>query len=136
MPVTTYMLDTNTVSYIVRGQSAPARRKLRQTSTRARVCISAITEAEVRYGLAKRSMSKDAHYAIEQFLLNIDVLAWDSEAAKAYGILRAQMEAKGRPLGNMNLLIAAHAIAAEAVLVTNDQAFTHARGTLVTTNWV
>jgi len=134
--VTTYMLDTNTVSYIVRGQSALARRKLRQTSTRARVCISAITEAEVRYGLAKHSMSKDARYAIEQFLLNIDVLAWDSDAAKAYGSLRAQLEVKGRSLGNMDLLIAAHAIAAGAVLVTNDQAFRHARGTLVTTNWV
>ncbi len=130
------MLDTNTVSYIVRGQSALARRKLRQTSTRARVCISAITEAEVQYGLTKRPVSKDIRYAIEQFLLNIDVLAWDYDAAKAYGSLRAQMEAKGKPLGNMDLLIAAHAVAAGAVLVTNDQAFSHARGTLVTANWV
>ena len=130
------MLDTNTVSYIVRGQSGLARRKLRQTSSRARVCISAITEAEVRYGLAKHSLSKDARDAIEQFLLNIDVLAWDSDAARAYGNLRAQLEAKGRPLGNMDLLIAAHAAAVGAVLVTNDQAFSHARGSLVTTNWV
>lgn len=136
MPARAYMLDTNTVSYIVRGQSALARRKLRETSTRARVCISAITEAEVRYGLAKRSLSKDAQDAIEQFLLNIDVLAWDSDAAQAYGSLRAQLEVKATPLGNMDLLIAAHAIAAGAVLVTNDQAFSHARGKLVTTNWV
>jgi len=120
---TTYMLDTNTVSYIVKRQSEHARRKLEECSQNDDVCISAITEAEIRYGLAKRKLSGEVQAAIELFLSKIDVLPWDSAAAKEYGTARASLERAGKPMANMDLLLAAHAAAAGAVLVTNDNAF-------------
>ena len=119
----TYMLDTNTVTYIVKRQSEHARQKLLKYSEEDDVCISAITEAEIRYGLAKRKLSVETQAAIEQFLAKIDVLPWDSAAAKEYGTARASLERAGKPLANMDLLIAAHAAAAGAVLVTNDNGF-------------
>jgi len=119
----TYMLDTNTVSYIVKGQSEHARQKLLKCGEEEDVCISAITEAEIRYGLAKRKLSAEIQEAIEQFLAKIDILPWDSAAAREYGTARASLERAGKPLTNMDLPIAAHAAAAGAVLVTNDNGF-------------
>lgn len=119
----TYMLDTNTVSYIVKNQSKHARQKLLKHSEEDDVCISAITEAEIRFGLAKRKLSIETETAIEQFLAKIDVLPWDSAAAKEYGTARAALEAAGKPLANMDLLIASHAAALGAVLVTSDTNF-------------
>ena len=118
----TYMLDTNTVSYIIKRQSQRARQKLEECSQEDDVCISAITEAEIRYGLAKRP-SPERQAAADLFLAKIDVLSWDPAAAKEYGTARASLERAGKPLGNMDLLIAAHAAAAGAVLVTNDNGF-------------
>jgi tRNA(fMet)-specific endonuclease VapC len=71
---------------------------------------------------------------IELFLDTIDVQPWDSEAAKEYGRMRANLEASGRPLANMDLLIAAHASSIGAVLVTNDKAFANV-DSAVTVNW-
>lgn len=132
------MLDTNTVSYIVKGQSKRARQMLRQCSEEDDVCISAITEAEILYGLAKHKLSVETRAAVEQFLAKIDVLPWDSAAARAYGTARASLERAGQPLANMDLLIAAHAAAAGAVLVTSDNGFgrrfEHFNG-MTTANW-
>ena len=61
---------------------------------------------------------------VEEFLLTVTILPWDSEAAKQYGLLRARLEREGRPMGNLDMMIGAHAIAEDAVLVTNDRAFT------------
>ena len=68
-------------------------------------------------------MSGETQAAIEQFLAKIDVLPWDSAVAKEYGTARASLERAGKPLANMDLLIAAHAAAAGAVLVTSDSGF-------------
>jgi tRNA(fMet)-specific endonuclease VapC len=128
------MLDTNTVSYIIKGNSLAARQKFEAAGEEDEVCISAITEAEVRYGLAKRPMNAVVREQIELFLDTIDVQPWDSEAAKEYGRMRANLEASGRPLANMDLLIAAHASSIGAVLVTNDKAFANV-DSAVTVNW-
>ena len=116
-----YLLDTNTVSYIVRGHSRRARRKLERVSADHDACISVITEAEIRFGLARGKLSPATEAAGELFLSKIDILAWDSAAARAYAKARATLERMGKPLGNMDLLIAAHAAALGAVLVTNDR---------------
>jgi tRNA(fMet)-specific endonuclease VapC len=132
------MLDTNMVSYILKGKSPKARRRLEEVSNDDEVCISAITEAEIRYGLAKRPMRVEAREEIERFLKTIEIQPWDSEAAFHYGELRAEIEAKGKSLANMDMLIAAHAAAVGAVLVTNDKAFAHAdgeHGLFATVNW-
>jgi len=114
-----YLLDTNTVSSIVKGQSRHARRKLARVSVDHDVCISVMTEAEIRLGLARGKLSAATEAAVELFLSKIDILAWDSAAARAYAKARATLERIGKLLANMDLLIAAHAAAVGAVLVTN-----------------
>jgi len=116
-----YLLDTNTVSYITKGQSRHARRRLERVSADHDVCISVITEAEIRFGLARGKLSVAAEAAVELFLSKIDILPWNSAAARAYAKARAALERIGKPLANMDLLIAAHAAALGAVLVTNDR---------------
>lgn len=133
-----YMLDTNTLSYIVKGRSRRARRRLVERSQTDEICVSVITEAEIRFGLTKRKVAAKTQVAIEQFLSNIDVLPWDQAAAREYGTARASLELAGRPLANMDLLIAAHAASAGAVLVTSDTNFKQRSryfSNLATENW-
>ena len=133
-----YLLDTNTVSYIVKGQSRRARRKLERASVDHDVCISVMTEAEIRFGLARGKLSAATEAAVELFLSKIDILVWDSAAARAYASARATLERIGKPLANMDLLIAAHAAAVGAVLVTNDHALQECSrhlGVRQTVNW-
>ena len=128
------MLDTNMCSYILRGTSPAARAKLAALKDDEIACISAITEGEIRYGLAKRP-SAALGAAIEGFLAKISILPWGREEAAAYGELRAKQERLGKTLGNMDMLIAAHAISTGATLITNDGAFAHVEGLFATVNW-
>jgi tRNA(fMet)-specific endonuclease VapC len=115
------MLDTNTVSQLLRGHPAVVAKVQRiQMSA---LCISAITEAELKYGLAKRPQAHKLRALVEEFLKRVDTLAWDSHAAEVYGRIRAEAEAGGKTPGALDLLIAAHGISIEAVIVTSDQAF-------------
>ena len=120
------MLDTNIASAIIRGAGPALAVRLRRTPL-THACISSVTEGELRYGLAKHSMSRPAGRALGEsvgaFLKCVAILPWDSSAAAAYGELRATLEARGTPLGNLNTMIAAHALATGSVLATNDKAF-------------
>ena len=87
------------------------------------VFISSVTEAELRYGLARRPDASRLRALVEDFLLTVTILPWDSEAAKQYGSLRAELEREGLPMANLDIMIGAHALAIPAVLVTNDRAF-------------
>lgn len=116
-----YMLDTNTVSHLIKAHPLVAKHLV--AVPMAAVCISAITEGELLFGLAKRPEAKRLHAAVRQFLLRVDVLPWDSATAEPYGRLRAGLGVAGKVLAPLDLLIAAHAVSTGAVLVTNDQAF-------------
>ena len=129
-----YMLDTNIASYVVRGPS-PALAAHLVAVPMAQLCVSSVTEGELLYGLARRPGATALQTAVREFLKRLDVLPWDSAAATRYGVLRAALEAAGTPLGNLDTLIAAHALATDATLVTNDRAFTRVPG-LVVENWV
>jgi tRNA(fMet)-specific endonuclease VapC len=131
----TYLIDTNTVAYIVDGRSKAARSKLEDVDSSDTVAISAITEAEIRYGLAKKPGAARWRTSVEGFLANVTILPWDSEAAQAYGTLRAALVAQGKMLSAMDMLIAAHASSLQAVLVTNDKAFGYAAGLFATVAW-
>ena len=72
--------------------------------------------------------------AVNEFLLRVDVLAWDNATAKCYGPLRARMESQGKVLGSLDLLIASHALEKGSILVTNDQAFSQVEN-LVIEDW-
>ncbi len=115
------MLDTNTVSHLLKEHPSVARRVV--AAPIASLCISAITGGELLFGLAKRPDAKRLHIAVREFLRRVDVLPWDSTIAERYGTVRADMERQGKILSPLDLLIATHALHVGAVLVTNDQAF-------------
>jgi tRNA(fMet)-specific endonuclease VapC len=115
------MLDTNTTSYILKGNPPQVRRRLQQAAAGC-VAVSVVTEAELRFGAARQGASPKLAEVIEQFLALARVLPWDSAAARAYAGLRARAEADGAALGALDTLIAAAAAAAGAVLVTHDSA--------------
>jgi tRNA(fMet)-specific endonuclease VapC len=85
--------------------------------------ISAVTEAELLYGAARKSDSVRLKTAVDEFLLRVDSLAWDSNAARRYADLRASLEIAGTPMGNLDMMVAAHALATESIPVTNDRSF-------------
>jgi len=116
-----YMLDTNTVSHLIKEHAAVIRRVV--ATPMAELCISVITEGELLFGLAKRPTATRLHRAVRELLRRIDVLAWDTETAEVYGTMRAGLARTGTGIGPLDLLIAAHACAKESVLVTNDHAF-------------
>jgi tRNA(fMet)-specific endonuclease VapC len=116
------MLDTNTASYIIKGHPVAIRDHLSRVSM-ANLCVSAITEAELLLGLAKKPDAKRLSIIVKEFLIRVDILPWDSDAAKSYGQLRVACENMGKTLGTMDLLIAAHSLAAHSILVTSDKAF-------------
>jgi tRNA(fMet)-specific endonuclease VapC len=130
-----YMLDTNTVSYIAKGHSKAARARMLNLEEDEVVCLSVITEAEIRYGLAKRPEAVALRERMEWFLAAVKVLPWGRDEARAYGALRAKLESSGKTLENMDMMIAAHAIATGAVLVTNDKAFAQVKDLHATENW-
>lgn len=129
------MIDTNTVSYIVKGNSLASRAKLAGLQYDEIVCISAITEAELQYGVAKSPNAETLRPALEGFLAKIQILPWGREEAHAYGRLRAKQEAACKPLGNLDMLIAAHAVSVGAILVTNDKVFSHVADLSGMLNW-
>jgi len=119
---TRYLLDTNMASYVIKGNIPRVRERLLKVPV-AQVSISAVTEAELRFGVARRPEAVGLKTAVEEFLLRIDRLPWDSDAAQHYARVRAALERDGEVLGNLDLMIVAHALAARAVLVTHDRDF-------------
>lgn len=120
-----YLLDTNIVSHIFRKNSHVLNRLSHIHATE--VCISCITEAELRYGVKKRQ-NKALTVAVNEFLRLTEVLAWESRDAEIYGVLRADMEKKGHVMGCMDMLIATHAVSRQRIIVTNDSAFRMVKG--------
>jgi tRNA(fMet)-specific endonuclease VapC len=89
----------------------------------AEVGISVITEAELRFGVARKPAAVGLKTVVEEFLLRGETLPWDSEAAPQYGQIRGALERVGQPMGNLDMMIAAHALGAQVVLVTHDHVF-------------
>jgi tRNA(fMet)-specific endonuclease VapC len=114
----TYLLDTNTVSFAIRGIGAVGDHL--RASDPSDIAVSAFTEAELWFGVRK-SGSKRLATAVTAFLDAVDVLPLDRTAARAYGTLRHLLDSRGTPIGIADTMIAAQALArAECVLVTNN----------------
>jgi tRNA(fMet)-specific endonuclease VapC len=123
-----YLLDTNTVSYVIKGNVPHVRERLLKVPMR-EVGISVITEAELRFGVARLPQAAKLGMVVEEFLRSVEVLAWDSGAAQHYARLRAALEESGEPMGNLDdLMIAAQALASATILVTNDRVFRRVKG--------
>jgi tRNA(fMet)-specific endonuclease VapC len=117
-----YLLDTNTASHIIKGNRSALDQHLAKVPI-SQIAISAVTEGELRFGAARLPHAAHLHRLLEEFFLRVAVLPWDSSAARHYGHLRAALERAGRLMGNLDMMIAAHALALELTVVTSDQAF-------------
>ena len=114
-----WLLDTNVCIAVIRRRPESALRRLRGKQV-GQVGLSTITLAELEFGAAKSQQPAKARAALREFLLPLEVVTFDEAAAEAYGTVRAAMEKKGRPIGPLDTLIAAHALALGTVLVTSN----------------
>jgi tRNA(fMet)-specific endonuclease VapC len=128
------MLDTNTASYVIKGQPPQVRQRLLKVPAD-RAVISAVTEGELIYGVARRGNPAALSTLVREFLMRMTVLPWDSEAARTYGELRAASAARGISLGALDMMIASHAVAINATLITADQTFSHLGASLKLDDW-
>ncbi len=110
-------LDTDACSLLIRGGSKRLEGRVRETPPRD-VCISAVTRAELLYGLARKPTATQLHEIVRAFLARVRSLAWSNDAASHYAEIRAFLEARGEPIGNMDQMIAAHARSVDVPLIT------------------
>lgn len=131
--MSSFMLDTDTVSFALRGHGRVGERILERRPSD--LCISSITLAELRYG-ADLKRSRRLHELIGAFVRSVSVLPFDGAAAESFGALAATLRGRGATIGGFDTLIAAHALAAAVTLVTgNLKHFSRVPG-LVTVSWV
>jgi len=114
-----YLLDTNIVSDLIRHPQGRVAQHIRKVGG-ATVCTSIVVAAELRYGATKKG-SQRLTAQLEAVLGALDVVALDAPADAAYGVIRTQLEAAGRPIGGNDLLIAAQAIALGYTIVTDNE---------------
>jgi tRNA(fMet)-specific endonuclease VapC len=117
-----YLLDTNVVSHIMQGRDAKLLARLTQVPV-GQAAISSITLAELEYGLHRKGQPPRLRNALTQVLLRMDVLPWDEQVATCYGEFCSTLEARGIGLSDFDMMIAAHAVAADITLVSRDKAF-------------
>jgi tRNA(fMet)-specific endonuclease VapC len=122
-----YLLDTDIASYAINHRFPKVREQMQRVPF-LDMAISVITEAELRFGLARQQSGSRVQFAVEDFLQHAEILPWDSHAAKRYATLRAGQEREENPLGAMDLMIAAHALSAGCTLVTHDRGFQKVKG--------
>jgi tRNA(fMet)-specific endonuclease VapC len=112
-----YLLDTDTVSYALRGEGQVAGRITAHKPSD--LCISAISLAELRYG-ADRKGSRRLHALIDTFAAAVEVVGFDEDAAREFGRIGTILAERGTPIGELDVLIAAHAASLRCTLVTNN----------------
>jgi len=127
------MLDTDSVSFALRGQGRVGEQILQRRPSE--ICISSITLAELRYGAA-RTKSSRLHGLIDALTANVSVMPFDELSAMRFGVLASDLAERGAPIGEYDALVAAHALALELTLVTNNlKHFARVAGLRVE-NWV
>ena len=122
-----YLLDTNMASHVMRGDIAAVRQRLDRAAVTGDISLSVISQGELFYGWARRGHPAALGKLIGAFLAGVDVLPWTEAVARDYGELRAACEQEGVNLTTSDMMIAAHAVATGAILVTRDKAFSHIR---------
>ena len=125
-----FLLDTNAVSYLVARRLPAAEARIAALHPD-QLLVSAVTYGEIWFGLARRPSKASVREAVTNFLREIDVLPWTRHTADIYASVRTDLERMGKPLGALDMLIAAHALEAGATLVSSDRAFAHVPGLTV-----
>jgi tRNA(fMet)-specific endonuclease VapC len=128
-----YLLDANTISDLVHEPDGKIALRVLRTGID-RLCTSIIVAAEQEYGAAK-SRSRRTAQRLRDVFATIEVVPFTDPAQRVYGELRADLERRGQPLGPHDMLIAAHALALDCTLVTDDSGFARVRG-LRHENWL
>jgi tRNA(fMet)-specific endonuclease VapC len=115
--VTLLMLDTDVSSYVIRRRPAAIAERFQQHAQQ--LCVSVMTAAELRFGAVKAGRA-DLTALVEAYLARVTILEWPDSATFLYARIRTKAGSSGIPIGNMDLLIASHALAEQATLVTNN----------------
>jgi tRNA(fMet)-specific endonuclease VapC len=132
-----HMLDTDIASYVIKDFGGTHVLKKLKSLHADEACVSALTRAELLFGLKKLPPKHRLHIGVKKFLNSVLVLPWEPEAAEFYAEIRYELTRTGNPIGEIDMLIAAHAIAADAVLVTNNtRHFKRIKLPLMMTNWM
>ena len=117
-----YMLDTHIVSHIMQGRDAALLGRLSQIPV-SQAVMSSVTLAELECGLHRKGQPARLQNALFQMLLRVEVLPWDESVAQCYGRFCCALEAQGINLSDLDMMIAAHAVATSTTLVSRDKAF-------------
>ena len=130
-----FLLDTNMCIYLIKRQPAQTLVRL-QSLDISTVGISSIPLSELEYGVSKSSKSEQNKMALVEFLAPLEILPYDDAASASYGSLRAFLESQGTPIGPLDTLIAAHALALGCTLVANNVREFSRVPNLTVENWV
>ncbi|MCV2216758.1 type II toxin-antitoxin system tRNA(fMet)-specific endonuclease VapC [Thauera sp. Sel9] len=128
-----YMLDTNICIYLINHRPAHVRHRFEAHAV-GDIGISVVTACELAYGVAKSGSTRN-RTALESFLLPLDIAPFDEAAVWKYAALRAELERSGAPIGPLDTQIAAHALALDCILITDNTREFARVGGLVTENW-
>ena len=129
-----YMLDTNICIYIIKQKPKNVIERFRQAQV-SEIGVSSITLSELEYGVMKSAKSEQNKLALVQFIAPIEISAYDDVAAQHYGVIRANLERQGTPIGSLDMLIAAHALSQNSVLITNNESEFKRVSNLRIENW-
>ena len=130
-----YMLDTNICIYVLKKHSNKLRHKFKAIKD---IGISSATYGELCFGIenGNNNLKEERWRQLEIFTQKLLIDPWDENAARHYGSIRAQLKKEGTPIGNNDLLIAAHARSINAVLVTNNVREFNRVPNLTVENWI
>lgn len=115
-----YLLDTNICIYIIKRKPIAVFERFKNLPIGS-IGISSITLAELQFGIRKSSDPERNQEALDKFLTPLEIVDFDHQAAVEYGIIRADLERRGTPIGPLDTLIAAHAQSLGVVLITNNE---------------
>ena len=114
-----YLIDTNICIYIMNNRPVDVIKKFKQFNP-GEIGISTITVSELQYGVAKSTYRNENQHRLDEFLAPLEILAYNEIAARTYGDIRFQLEKHGKPIEPLDLLIAAHALSQNLIIVTNN----------------
>lgn len=129
-----YMLDTNICIYIIKQKPENVIERFRQAQV-SEIGVSSITLSELEYGVMKSARPEQNKLALAQFIAPIEISAYDDVAAQHYGKISAHLERQGTPIGSLDMLIAAHALSQNSVLITNNESEFKRVSNLRIENW-
>ena len=129
-----YLLDTNICIYLIKKKPVNLIRKMMKMKTED-IGISTITLSELDYGIAKSRFPEQNQMALLEFLIPFGIIDYDQKASKEYGRIRTELERKGKPIGPLDMLIAAVARSQELILITNNVKEFARIESLIIENW-